>query len=78
MAKQFKGQEIQYPVNEKLMEHFSNCLTLLMLDFQKSSPDEKIPAGYIPVERIDDVLRNLGFDYIVDLEKQKLNTELLY
>mmetsp|Transcript_13576 Transcript_13576/g.23105 ORF Transcript_13576/g.23105 Transcript_13576/m.23105 type:complete len:119 (+) Transcript_13576:16-372(+) len=61
----------------KLIEKLDESIELLMFNFPKKSKQEKIPQGYIPVDRLNYVLEELGFSFLCTVEQQELHKSLI-
>ena len=48
-----------------MKEHIRECIMLSMFNCPKNNRREIIPAGYVPIDKVDHVLRELGFEYLV-------------
>ena len=53
-------------IKKDLMAKFRESIQLIM--FGMSSKTEKIPIGYIPVDKLELVLNELGFGYLATID----------
>ena len=51
---------------EKMLNHTRENIMLSMFNCPKTNRREVIPPGYVPIDKVDYVLLELGFDYLVN------------
>ena len=60
-----------------LQKQLNEAVMLIMFNIPKKSKTEKIPAGFIPANRISYVLTELGFNFLATIKYLKVETELI-
>ena len=60
-----------------MVQKLRESIMLTMFGFPKSNRKEVIPNGYIPEDKINYVLKDIGFDYLVTLKQKKIKEKLI-
>ena len=62
--------------NQRVFDKIADSITLIMFNIPRSNKSEKIPSGYVPMDKLEYVLKELGFVYIAVNKLDKIQKKI--
>ena len=63
--------------NQALIQHLRESIMLAMFNCPKNDRNEKIPAGFVPVDRLEYLLNEVGMEFLYKNKTVKLKENLI-